>query len=505
MKKIFETWIAISSSALALMALSACEGRPETNDDSSGLLARPRPAAPIVTATDYYLSAEILHFAAGAFGNPAPILMWGYARCTAGFASCDEPTSPGPQLAALEGTTLSIHVRNALSGAFVEPTSLIIPGQVNAAIPVWFDPQTGAVTSTGARALGDYSSRVRSFAVETPADGSTVVTYSWPNIRAGTYLYQSGTHPAVQIQMGLFGALLVYPPSLTSAYDDPSTAFDRETTLLYSEIDPALHAAIEAGHFGPNPVLPPPEDWRTSTIDYRPRYFRINEAPFSAHVAPSCGVALGGRLLLRFLNAGLTTRVPVENGAAPLSLIGEDGNFIAVVRADGATVPAPHAQYSVFLPAGKTIDAIIVPDEARDIPIYDRRGALTNNGSTPGGMLAYCAVGDSNCGGWQLQLSPRELWFGRVSVGHAQQQTIVVRNAGSAPRAILSASIINDATPPRFSVAFSGPQWLAPGEQTSIAVSFQPVAHEFSQATLLLNTNDPNTTEIEVRISGAGI
>ena len=31
--------------------------------------------------------------------------------------------------------------------------------------------------------------------------------YSWTNMKPGTYLYQSGTHPQVQVQMGLYGGV----------------------------------------------------------------------------------------------------------------------------------------------------------------------------------------------------------------------------------------------------------------------------------------------------------
>ena len=32
--------------------------------------------------------------------------------------------------------------------------------------------------------------------------------YYWNNIQPGTYAYQSGTHPQVQVQMGLYGAMV---------------------------------------------------------------------------------------------------------------------------------------------------------------------------------------------------------------------------------------------------------------------------------------------------------
>ena len=48
---------------------------------------------------------------------------------------------------------------------------------------------------------------MRSFDAETAAGGSG--SYTWTGVKEGTYLYHSGTHPQVQVQMGLYGALTV--------------------------------------------------------------------------------------------------------------------------------------------------------------------------------------------------------------------------------------------------------------------------------------------------------
>ena len=72
--------------------------------------------------------------------------------------------------------------------------------------------------------------RVTAFTHEAPAGGTA--TYTWNNLKSGTFLYQSGSHPAKQVHMGLYGALQVGTYAGT----------DRDILLLYSEIDPALHA-----------------------------------------------------------------------------------------------------------------------------------------------------------------------------------------------------------------------------------------------------------------------
>ena len=76
------------------------------------------------------------------------------------------------------------------------------------------------------------------------------MTYTFTASRPGTYLYESGSDPTKQVEMGLFGALVVRPTMGAGyAYNDPSTRFDpaREYVLILSEIDPDLHHAVETG------------------------------------------------------------------------------------------------------------------------------------------------------------------------------------------------------------------------------------------------------------------
>lgn len=340
-------------------------------------------AGPALGATqDYYLKAVPFTIAANTFNNPAAITMWGYASCDATFTTCGTPTVPGPPLTATAGDTVNIHLQNSLTGPYTEPTSVVIPGQLATGTPTWTDNTTG---NRGA----SLSKRVRSFTAETAVNGTS--TYTWTGVKAGTYLYQSGTHPAVQVQMGLYGTLKVLSAA-ERAYSDPSSAFASEVTLLFSEIDPVLHDAIAAGKYGPNPT--PPPGWLTSTIDYHPKYFLINGQPYSPSLPP-IPAGTGGNLLIRFLNAGLQSKVPVVQGPY-MSVIAEDGNFMTAVNAEGETVAASKQQYSVFLPAGKTIDAILTPAAPGYIPVYDRRLNLTNNGASPGGMLVYLQVGTAN-------------------------------------------------------------------------------------------------------------
>jgi len=321
------------------------------------------------SAEVYWLEARTL---TKIMPDSTPVTMWGFAQCASGFSSCGLPSVPGPRLTVTPGATLTINLRNSLTGLFTEPVSIVIPGQSAAMTPTWDDG------STGPRA--NPSQRVRSFTAETPVGGTTV--YTWSNFKSGTYLYQSGTHPAVQMQMGLSGAVTAdagpnsaYTPTLTN----PNTSFQNELVLVYGEIDPALHNAIATNNYGP----PSGPGRITSPVDYNPRYFLVRGEPYSGSQSPLFAGNPGETVIIRFLNAGLETHVPVIQGLY-MKVIAEDGNLL----------PYPKDQYSLMLPAGKTIDAIVtlsVP--VGYIPLYDRMLDLSNWMQSPGGMLVYLKIG----------------------------------------------------------------------------------------------------------------
>jgi len=311
------------------------------------------------SAAEYWLRAETV---TKTMPDATTVAMWGFALCTDGtYSACDAATVPGPDLTVGPAdTSLTVHLRNKLTGPLVEPVSIVIPGQTAVMTPVKFTDTTGR-------------QRVKSFTAETPADNATTVNYVWNNLKPGTYLYQSGTHPAVQVQMGLYG-MMKKDFGANQAYSSPTATFDTEVMLLMSEIDPIMHAHIAGGTYGtPAPL------GVTSTMNYEPRYYLINGEPFSYSASPIPAGAAGQKALIRFLNAGLRDRVPVIQGLY-LNVLAEDGNLL----------PYPKNQYSLMLPAGKTMDAVVtLPAAPGYIPVYDRRLGLTNWTTTPGGQLAY--------------------------------------------------------------------------------------------------------------------
>ena len=308
-------------------------------------------------------------------GAPVAVPMWGFAldaNANGALDGLEAASVPGPRITVPPGTsTLTVNLTNLLPAA----TSLVIPGQAFDASPV---------------VVGG---RVVSMTHEAAPGGSA--TYTFSSFKPGTFLYQSGSHQAVQVQMGLYGAVtqdavaavaetpgtpadpVAGTPEIPGTPATPAQAYDlipyhNEVLLLYSEIDVALHNAVASGTYG-TPAGP------TSTINYNPTLFLINGESYANEVvtpAIEAGAA-GQSTLIRFLNAGLRTHAPVlDNGS--LTLQAEDGN----------KYPFARPQATVLLAAGKTHDATWTPPAAGVYSVYDRSLSLSAPGQGAAGMLA---------------------------------------------------------------------------------------------------------------------
>lgn len=312
---------------------------------------------------EYYLRADTTTII---MPDSQMIVMWGFALDSAFGAEDGVVTVPGPQLTVPhDKKNLVINLDNNLG----IPVSIVIPSQINTTmVPVKFTDDKGR-------------QRIRSFTHETEPNNTEAVIYEWKNFRPGTYLYHSGSHPAVQVQMGLYGCLKRdvaeakgNTPNVAYKQGNNLVTYDTDVVLCFSEIDPALHNAVATGNYGPGKTM-------TSPIDYKPKYFLINGQPYSSGLLPLPAGSTNQQVLIRFVNAGLETHVPVIQGF-----------YMNVVAEDGYKYRYDREQYSLTLPAHKTKDAIIIPTAAGTYPVYDRRLRLTNAGTSPGGMLTYLNV-----------------------------------------------------------------------------------------------------------------
>lgn len=274
------------------------------------------------------------------------VFSWGYSTGTHAFQL------PGPVLCVRQNQKVTITLTNTLD----EDTSLVFPGQDN-------------VLADGVPSVPQLENdRVTSLAqVAGPKGGQ--VTYSFTATKPGTYLYESGTDPAKQVEMGLYGALIVYPDNAgqadrANAYGVAGTAFKqgREFIHILSQIDPDLHLAVEQKK---------PFDWST----YQAHYFLLNGRSAPDSVSPNDAAWLPsqpygsmvhvreqsqstndggdvGAALVRYINV-----MPIDAAFHPHgnteSVIAEDGQPLRTGGKDNS-----YGSFLVDIGANRTVDAL---------------------------------------------------------------------------------------------------------------------------------------------------
>ncbi len=369
-------------------------------------------------------------------GSQVP--MWGY--CSTG--TCTSAWKTGPTIVvptdALTGFgSLTINFTNTLPTA----TSLVIVGQLGGGLGSGGSgtdvPRVDSPVHSGAPAITwptvDNSAgftppiqvaRARAFSPEAAAGdvAATSQTYSWTKLRPGTYLYETGSVPSLQVPMGLYGVVVVTQAPGTSAGEAYPLAgvsssrvpYDADATLLFSEIDPRQNAAVNAAAIAHASVTTLFSDASCASsacyppaVNYAPTYFLINGHAFDPTQPGSSGFPVsdntvltsgGGQILLRLLNAGLRTHVASVVGLqSPLRVVAEDG-YLLPGRAK--------AQSQVLMPAGKTMDVVFTPVlmsgalnyTPNSYPIFDRALSLTSSNlatqtaQVNSGMLGFIAV-----------------------------------------------------------------------------------------------------------------
>jgi uncharacterized repeat protein (TIGR01451 family) len=398
----------------------------------------------------------------GAAGVP----MWGYRALSGavGESACGAPTATDLHTPVLvvpaNDPTLVVTLVNALT----VPTSIVLAGQdmpLDGGAPVHATDVTDLPASTvcGGPSAADLSCRVRSFTGETAPGAQRVYTFGSVArpLRPGTFLYQSGTHPQVQIQMGLAGILAKDAGLATVAgrilFSNPDWVFDADAPVLLTEVDDAMHTRI-ASTLG----SATPGSWKAgnnSTFDYNPRFFLVNGKPYDGTNATDLPVQTfnGGYVVLRMANAGLRSRSMVLN----------NGHW-QVLTEDGNAYPAPREQYSLLLPAGKTSDAqviVAVPAAAtalspdRSLALFDRRGGTDNADANPlGGQVARLALASGGNAPTNLADLAVSKSDGATTVFVSDAITYIVTVANAGPNAVTGATV-NDLAP----VGVSGVTW----------------------------------------------
>ncbi|MGU7780090.1 choice-of-anchor Q domain-containing protein [Burkholderia sp. PU8-34] len=428
-----------------------------------GLFKAGVAASMLLTAGEACFAQAVVNLTAKASTALLPdgqsVPMWGYtctpptvAKVAAANATC-VPANPAaganwsPVVITVPAGQLQINLTNNLPTPV--PTSLVIVGQLggglgNAPTTMPSPPHptqtatTWPIVSSSTAAPTPYTAppaaftpppqgpRIQSFGTEVaPSTDPTAYTMlTWPNLKPGTYLLESGTHPSIQGPMGLYGVLVVTSPSVLAstctstkqAYPNAASCYDADVPMLMSEIDPVQNAAVAAAVAKPgfsetaawsgqpggcgNSASTSFGTCYPPAVNYDPRYYLINgvafdrTAPNASAFPPSATVSpLTGQILVRLVNAGLRMHIPAVVGAQTgnpavpgFSLIAEDGN---------ALPGNPRIQNSVFMAAGKTYDVLVNAPAAGALPVYDRQLSLSTNNQRDGGMQGYIAVNNA--------------------------------------------------------------------------------------------------------------
>jgi len=171
---------------------------------------------------------------------------------------------PGPLIYATTADVVQINFKNlgvTNPGSPNDPHSIHLHGlDVNAANDGVPETSVGAVPANepGLKGAGN------------------VIVYMFSPKNPGTYMYHCHQEADIHVQMGMYGALVIYNPTDAAAKAGPGTGkggtlwgwkYDKDYVLLMSEIDTRQHDSEQtAGDFNP--------------VDFNPQYWLINGLSF---------------------------------------------------------------------------------------------------------------------------------------------------------------------------------------------------------------------------------
>jgi FtsP/CotA-like multicopper oxidase with cupredoxin domain len=385
----------------------------------ASLLSAAQAAVPGITGPTFNLTAQsafisqpdgasIYSWGYGCAGAPA-----GFAPAAVGGATCPTMQVPGPTLIVTQGQTVTVNLTNNLPAA-AGRTSILFPGF--------------QVATTGGSA---------GLITQEAGTGATV-TYTFTALTPGTHVYYSGTQGDLQVEMGLYGTIIVLPSTSVNtagctpvaatlpdgqtdfrlakaAYDHAGACYDREYLFQFSEIDPVIHRQAEEQKDIACTVAA--GCMNIVTENYHPAYFMINgrsmpddmdrnyavqypHQPYNGnpHMHP------GELTLLRIVGTGRWQH-PFHEHGNHVRLLARDGNLL-VSQTDATKLAGPLLFTTTTTP-GQAMDGIFywtgrglnwdvyahkVPTTGADPNpcIPDANGYYTSNPSAPN-YYEWCA------------------------------------------------------------------------------------------------------------------
>ena len=315
------------------------------------------------------------------------IYSWGYGCSTAptGFAptmphqTCNTMQVPGPTLIVTEGQTVTVTLTNGLPTS-AGNTSILFPG---------FN-----VTATGG---------VAGLLTKEAAPGGSV-TYTFTAGSPGTRSYYSGTQGDLQVEMGLYGAIIVLPSSVPTACTTPAirttctefanyasaNGIGTERTSVWRRLPTTMRRPATTGNTssssprwtpGFTARLRPRSRLRAGctagaagcslevpTEPYHPAYFMINGRSMPDDMDPNYAAEYphqpyngnphlhpGEQVLLRIIGQGRWQH-PFHEHANHVRILARDGNLI--LSATDATQLAGPALFTTTTTPGHAMDGI---------------------------------------------------------------------------------------------------------------------------------------------------
>jgi FtsP/CotA-like multicopper oxidase with cupredoxin domain len=265
-------------------------------------------------------------------GDGGSTYVWGYANGNGTMQY------PGPTLIVNQGDTVTVNLSNQLP----VPVSIVFPGQ------------QGVAASGGSAGL----------IAQEAAAASGTVSYTFVATQPGTYMYHSGTQPALQVEMGLLGALIVRPSAadpLHQAYGHADTRFDHEYLFLLTEMDPVVHDQVAAQVAAGGPIS-------ADTSAYHPVLWFMNgrnapdtmldaNVPWLPTQPYNClpRMHAGEKLLMRVVNAGRDLH-PLHTHGNNFTLLARDGRLLESAPGTGPDLAS--SDFTLRAVPGQTYDAI---------------------------------------------------------------------------------------------------------------------------------------------------
>ena len=337
-------------------------------------------AVPGITGTAFTLDAKAAHITQP---DGATVYSWGYGCSVQPGSSlpsaiplpatgCPDMQIPGPTLIVTEGQPVSVTLVNNLPAA-AGNTSILFPGFV--------------VTATGT--AGPLTAEA--------ATGGGTATYTFTATGPGTHSYYSGTQGDLQVEMGLYGAIIVLPAGAVpagclavepphyvapgnvaeedyrlaaSAYNHSGSCYDREYLFQFSEIDPKIHRAAEEIATCVGLTCPRTMD-SVETEPYVPAYFMINGRSMPDDMDPIYAVQYphqpyngnphmhpGDLTLLRVIGQGRWQH-PFHEHGNHVRVLARDGNMLLSSATVTPTTPlAGPLLFTTTTTPGQTLDGI---------------------------------------------------------------------------------------------------------------------------------------------------